>query len=380
MVDIETLKIKAENFEEQCNIMHPVLKELQKRVERAIYKPAGANIIIVIGPTGAGKSNLAHRLVKRIQRIEKIAGQEDRGRIPVSRIDVSPNLDGKFRWPDYFERVLTALSEPMIDKKVLYNDVVPIFLEKKNVKMAALQQATENALYYRKLRALLVDEAQHLVELTNDDTVIRQLNIIKSLADRSQVTHVLLGTYALGNALRLNGQLVKRCRLFEFRAYDRTEPTDVEMFKITLTKLGEKLPLPLTFDLVKHLDFFMERSAGCIGILRDWFVKSIDMALSLESNKLELKHFQAEAFSKSQVKILYDEITEGREKMASLLDEELLREQIIRELEEEAKKRKKSSGGNKLPGHRNPVRDTVGFEDTYSEPGFSVDSSQKESA
>jgi hypothetical protein len=225
-----------------------------------------------------------------------------------------------------------------------------------------------------------VDEAQHIVELTNDDSVIRQLNCIKSLADRSQVTHVFLGTYSLGNALHLNGQLVKRCRIIEFRAYDPTDERDKVSFSIALEKFQDQLPINATFQLKEHLDFCMQRSAGCVGIMRDWLVKATQLALEFGSETLSIKHLEAEAFSKAQVKILYDEISEGRKNIAELLDEEEHRQLILRELETERKNREEAAKKKRRipkPGQRKPVRDAVGVTQEYPLE-INVDSGQTE--
>jgi hypothetical protein len=55
----------------------------------------------------------------------------------------------------------------------------------------------EQALRYRRPRAVLIDEAQHLFALASGRRLEDQLNVLKSLANRSNTVHVLFGTYEL---------------------------------------------------------------------------------------------------------------------------------------------------------------------------------------
>jgi energy-coupling factor transporter ATP-binding protein EcfA2 len=352
---INALSDEAKLFELQCNVFHPNLREVRDGVMRAIYHPAGANVIIIIGPTGAGKSNLAKRLVKQIQRLEKPDLISDPGHIDVAMMDATPLLEGKFKWKDYFRRGNIVMREPLIDKKVCYDYDFPVFSSRELNSLAPLLHSLENALRYRKPRAMIIDEA-HSIFAQDEEKTVRQLEIIKCMADRSGVPHVLIGTYSLGNALQLNGQLVRRCRIFEFRPYGLD---DGAQFKKILEKFQEQLTIPASFKLADHLDYCLERSAGCVGIVRDWLVKAIDLAHYFNSAELKWKHLEVEAFTKSQINIVNEEIAVGRLKLAALLDEEDWRRRILSELEQERKERERKAKKRNLPIERKPKRDKV---------------------
>ena len=62
---------------------------------------------------------------------------------------------------------------------------------------AEYQHAVERALAFRRPAAVLIDEAQHLAKMGSGRRLADQLDVIKSLANRTKTVHVLMGTYEL---------------------------------------------------------------------------------------------------------------------------------------------------------------------------------------
>jgi hypothetical protein len=94
-------------------------------------------------------------------------------------------------------------------------------------------------------------------------------NTIKSIANLSQITHVLTGTYELMMLRHLNGQLSRRSVDIEFNRYLSDNPEHREAFINCLWTFQQHLPLPKTPELVDQWDYFYERSIGCVGVLKD---------------------------------------------------------------------------------------------------------------
>ena len=64
-------------------IAHPRLQSVSDALRRAIQEPAGRSLILVIGPTGVGKTALRLRIEQELKERFLAAGEPDPGRIPV---------------------------------------------------------------------------------------------------------------------------------------------------------------------------------------------------------------------------------------------------------------------------------------------------------
>src|SRR5262249_27476676 len=67
-----------------------------------------------------------------------------------------------------------------------------------------LRQAMEEALIRRGVRAVVIDEAQHLMQVASGAKLLDQLDWIKSMTNMTGVVHVLVGTYDLLNFRNLS--------------------------------------------------------------------------------------------------------------------------------------------------------------------------------
>src|SRR5207244_7664084 len=99
-------------------IAHPRLKAVSDALWRAIQEPAGRALILVIGPTGVGKTTLRLRIEQELRQRFLAAGEPEPGRIPVVGFEAAAPDSGNFNWKDYYRRALGALEEPLIDYKL----------------------------------------------------------------------------------------------------------------------------------------------------------------------------------------------------------------------------------------------------------------------
>ena len=272
-------------------VAHPLLDQADKAVWNALREPAGALLVFVFGPTGVGKTTLLAHIEKRLVEAALLRMQEDQDHVPVLRLDAVAPAMSQFRWADYYHRGLMALHEPLIDHKVDYHLRQPIWSEKRNMFVSPrtrsranvdeLRLAFELALKYRRPRAVLIDEAQHLAKLARGSRLLDQLDHLKSLAVMSQTVHVLVGTYDLLVFRNLNAQLGRRSIDVHFPRYNATKKDERQAFQQVLLTFQRHLPLEDPPDLVHQWKYCYARTVGSVGVLKDWLTKALDEALEM---------------------------------------------------------------------------------------------------
>ena len=98
-------------------VAHPRLKEVHLALMNAIRQPNGVLLILVLGPTGVGKTTLRLRIEKQLWEEAMPELEQDQGRVPVVGIEAIAPESGNFHWRDYYARLLLALDEPLVKYK-----------------------------------------------------------------------------------------------------------------------------------------------------------------------------------------------------------------------------------------------------------------------
>src|ERR1035438_4397985 len=115
--------------------------------------------------------------------------------------------------------------------------------------------AVEQALRYRRPKAVMIDEAQYLFALASGRSLEDQFNVLKALANRCNTVHVLCGTYDLLRIRNLSGQLSRRSIDIHFPRYDATKASDRRNFIKVLQTFAEQLPLAELPELAKLWEY-----------------------------------------------------------------------------------------------------------------------------
>ncbi len=357
-------------------VAHPHLSQADDAVWNAIREPAGKLLIFVFGPTSAGKTTLLEHIEKHLMEQALSRMEEDQSHLPVARLNAMAPSARQFNWADFYTRALMSVSEPLIDYKINYHAI-------SNEKMqrhvnphprgdaAALQRSWEKVIKYRQMVAILIDEAQHFGKMTKGSTLFEQLDHIKSLAVETQTVHVLAGTYDLPIFRNLNSQLSRRSIDVHFPRYDATKKEDRQAFQKVLLSFQRHLPLEEQPDLVHQWRYCYARSAGCVGILKDWLTKALDEALANDEKTISTALLERHAISADRCDQMISDIEEGEKRMATDLgaDERLLfrlglsgrrRTKNGQEQDDGAEKQQTTprSRGARV-GQRNPERDPV---------------------
>ena len=355
------LDTRLKYFQEKV-VAHPHLKEIHQCLWQAIQQPAGVSLIFVFGPTGVGKTTLRCRLEQQLWEAGRSAVEQDPVHIPVVGLEVAVADADSFRWRDYYKRALVALEEPMIEHKVVPTHIASEradLRESGRYKVTSeLRWALERALRHRRPAAFIVDEAQHFKRIASGRRLLDQMDTLKSLANLSGITHVLIGTYELLSFAHLSAQLDRRSYEIHFPRYHIDTPEEMLAFKRVLLTFQRHLPLTGEPDLVAQAEYFYERSLGCVGVLKDWLTRALAATLENGQETLTQTILDRQALPTRKLLRMAREIREGEE---SLLADSRAQTELrsLLGMSIESIEQQTSSPSRKV-GKRNPVRDLVG--------------------
>ncbi len=304
-------------------VAHPMLSTAKDLLVAAINQAPTGTIVMVVGPTGVGKTTLRLRIQQVLSEQGETCMKTDPSRLPFVTVEAAAPDNGNFNWRDHYRRTLVELSEPMLDCKLkpkwihFAHDSQGKQLVRPDASAAQLRQALESAVQHRRPAAILIDEAQHLTRMASGRRLADQLEVIKSLANCTQTVHVLLGTYDLLAFRDLNGQLSRRSLDIHFRRYSAENQDDIRVFKNAVLTFQRHLPLEDQPDLLPLWEWLYERSVGCIGILKEWLDRALIAALGESSKTLTARHLETTALSAGRCEKIAVEAQEGERQLLS---------------------------------------------------------------
>jgi AAA domain-containing protein len=343
-------------------VAHPHLKEIHRQLWQAIQQPGGVSLILVFGPTGVGKTTLRCRLEKQLWEAGRPMMEQDPGHIPVVGLEVAVADAESFRWRDYYQRALAALDEPMLKHKIIPDHVLEKRAELRNsgrYKVTAeLRWALEQALRHRRPAAFIVDEAQHFKRIASGRRLLDQMDTLKSLANLTGITHVLIGTYELLGFAQLSAQLDRRSCEIHFPRYHIDDPEETLAFKRVLLTFQRHLPLTGEPDLIAQAEYFYERSVGCVGVLKDWLTRALAAALEDGQETLTKTGLEKQALPHRKLLRMAREIREGEETLTANSRTQTELRSLLGMSTESTEQPPPASSRN--VGKRKPVRDLVG--------------------
>jgi energy-coupling factor transporter ATP-binding protein EcfA2 len=294
---------------------HPHLLDVKDQLLSAIKFAAPGSLILVLGPTGVGKTTLRLKVEQLLTKELLSTLESDRGRIPFVSVNTMASLSGNFSWKDHFARMLRQMNEPLIEDKLGGERNTKGQFTSAPRAGFELQYAVEQALRHRCPSAVFLDEAQHLGRIASGRRLADQLDVIKSMASQTRIVHVLLGTYELLAFRNLSGQLSRRSLDIHFCRYRCENKQDLETFRNILLTFQTQLPLREPCDLAPWMDLMYERSIGCVGILKEWLTRALAAALADRKATLMKKHLEHTALLASQCERILIEAREGEARL-----------------------------------------------------------------
>jgi hypothetical protein len=301
--------------------------------------------------------------------------EQDPDLVPITSVRTRPPDRGSFDWRELYEDTLRAFGEPraLVARK---KPIRPQFVTDEQLAQAPplrrqeLRLAMANCLQSRRVKVLVLDEAQHLQYVTKTQRLESQLDNLKWLADVTDTTIVLIGTYDLLNLIDLSGQLARRSTSIHFGRYHADDPVEWHQFSSAVYTFQRHLPLARAPQLVKHYHYLYERSLGCIGLLKEWLLEALGKALDHDEETLTLKRLDG-CVDFGKLQGIAHEAVEGDERASTrhVLSNEF--RQLVKSASAfpaarpTAKQQPPASKAKGKPGKRKPKRDPV--EPTLSE-------------
>ena len=193
-------------------------------------------------------------------------------------VQASPEDIGSAARLDFYRQILHQLRGHVAVRDRILNLSLARERGKKSTDPAEWLEMRDAVLYaldLLKVKAVCIDEAQHLMQADAAQKPSLQLDWLKSLTNQSQLLYILVGNFSLYDFCHLNGQLARRVREEQFARYHLESQTDAVEFTSALKVLLEQVPLQVNIpEMLTHWKWFVEWSVGCIGILCDWVVET----------------------------------------------------------------------------------------------------------
>ncbi|WP_434514328.1 ATP-binding protein [Dechloromonas sp. ARDL1] len=299
-------------------IRHPRIASTIEECQLMLTAGASADLILVCGPTGVGKSTLGHFLVEEElkQQAEAMAGQP--GFIPAIRVEAPASGEKEFSWRLFYQRILHALEGELDAPRSAYGvdpesgRVVRPRGNNTN-RLSGLRTAVERSLRSRGTRFIVVDEAVHMISQCPPSRLAQQLDTLKSLSNEYGVQWVLLGSYDLFDLMSLSGQLARRTHVIHFSRYRLDQESDVRWFSGCIRQLAKGMSALQSVDVVCYAEVLQQTTLGCVGTLRTVLMRLERLVAS--------KGWSEEALctallTEAQVTQITLEVLEGEERIA----------------------------------------------------------------
>ncbi|MGB8246413.1 MAG: ATP-binding protein [Chlorobium sp.] len=331
----ELAQSQLNQFKEYA-ISHPQLAQVDMLLMGAIREPAGFAHVLVYGPSGVGKTTMIRQITRRlngttVDQNSVLSSGYRNGNVspmPLLLVETRPPDGGVFNRADYYRTALRLLGEPFYERRMMVDIDAEQTWEKKGRSRSKasqfndspeLRQALEEAMSKRGVKAVILDEAQHLMKIASGASggkLLDQLDWIKSMTNVTGVLHILIGTYELLNFRNLSGQASRRGLDIHFPRYLFQHEPDRQDFQGILLALLKQVPLEIDIPaLMQHWVYFYERSIGCVGVLKDWLIRAVAAALHDGADSLTLERLYEHTLSLAQCERMAIEATEGEQKL-----------------------------------------------------------------
>lgn len=307
-------------------VNHPELDRVVARLIWATQSVGDQNVLLLIGPTGVGKTAALKLAVARMNAKIDSGEDPDPHAVPAMIIMAEPGEGRRFDYKHFYSSILAIIGEvaierslPLISRMAGLHTFVTVDPRPASwlSPSSALRMRVQNTLIKRSVLLLAIDEAVNLLIPSSSGSqnerrrqIVANAAVVRSLVNKSPTCLVLAGAYDFFDLTTQTGQLARRGDIVRFKEYEAT-PTG--LYEFSIAWLGLVLHLPAKHDLedpAYPAEMFVQ-CCGCIGLAKTILVKALRDALNNEvpvTQELVRQHY----FSGPALARIRKEIEEGR--------------------------------------------------------------------
>jgi len=253
-------------LEEFSNFLvpHKVFVECERGILRKVARPGVSNILSVVGPTGAGKTQLLKEVADVLLHTPATTRPDSSPAdpspaltpyLPVVYVTANTGRTFESRFKHVLIEILNQVNAVAAKLGVVRADnsaaKASSSFPLQMVPIAQLEKLVRSGLRERQVRAVLIDEAQHLADAEDWHLVGDGLKLLGSI---SGTLIVLFGTSELLSLPNLTGQLGRRTKAIHLRRYLWNDPVYPEEFATVVASFAQQWPDVLPVELLlKHL-------------------------------------------------------------------------------------------------------------------------------
>ncbi|MEZ5506444.1 MAG: ATP-binding protein [Gammaproteobacteria bacterium] len=267
------------------------------------------DVICITGPSRVGKS----RLVEELENMLNVGNDfEKTGILPVVRVRaVNQGNNGSFSTKAFAQHMLNESKHPIYGTFESKAEPKKRKLSFEHTSEAMFMAAFAEAIVYRRIRFLFIDEAQHVVYVSKDAIApVAVMDSWKSFAEENNLVLIIVGAYPVLPITSKSTHMVGRIQRVHFPRYFETE-SDLDEFRdIVLAYQGIMNLQGNIGGLDDHLEMLYKGSLGCIGLLRKW-LKTASLYAAAVDEGISMSTLHRAAPSASDYDVVQKEIIEG---------------------------------------------------------------------
>jgi hypothetical protein len=343
-------------------VKHALHDEALDKIKFLTLFCSSINFIILSGPTGVGKTHLLKRLVLAIWEAFATLVQTVPSCVPVLFTTAVAHGARSFDFKRLYRDGLIGLGDLFVDRRMAHGvrragDVV---VDRVSTTTSEMRYALECEFQERGTKFWIIDEAQHILLGGKSGSVVDQFDVLKSIAQTSDIKILLCGTYRLPELLRISGQVMRRSSTVQYNCYRSNVEEELRQFVSVAKTLMSKLPVNGFPDAAANTDLFYGGSLGCVGVLKDWIARAWAAAHFAGRSEIILDDFLSTKIDNEALEQMIDEIAWGDAGHGKL--EWRLNRNGKGTAKNVCRKGKQAKGSThpRRPGERNPTRDRVG--------------------
>lgn len=297
---------------------HAELERVAQDLKELLGEDNETKVISVIGMTGIGKTTLAQSIVESLRAAAR-ADEAHASEVPVIYVRAPADGDRALSWKGLYTRLLKAGNEPFVEMKRATKEVGGVLqLSRERSTLADLRSYLEKMLTHRNVKALVIDEALHLLRFGEYEAI---MDTLKSLADIHSTKLFLIGSFDIAELMTQYGQVARRSEIVHYRRYEtgKVNPNSLtahqKEFEAVVAKFQAAWPCREVPNLEAIWHPLMHQSLGSVGLLKVLLLRLASLQMEAKDERFLPAHLKKAFKAKKALAKIEEETTQGEEKL-----------------------------------------------------------------